>query len=71
MPETPAPTDHISPESLPPVGILSRGGSFPADTNLSVGYFEGVKCWPRRGGAGLSDLMQPAKDGNCRDGTHG
>jgi Protein of unknown function (DUF2950) len=27
MPETPAPTDHTSPKSLPPVGILSRGRS--------------------------------------------
>ena len=27
MPETPVQTDHIRPKSLPPVGILSRGGS--------------------------------------------
>ena len=27
MPEIPVPTDHIRPKSLPPVGILSRGGS--------------------------------------------
>jgi hypothetical protein len=31
----------VSKKSLPPVGILSRGGSFPADTNQLLGYLQG------------------------------
>ena len=37
----PAPTDHTRPESQPLVGILSRGGSNAADTNLRMGYQKG------------------------------
>jgi hypothetical protein len=69
MPETPAPTDHISPESLPPVGILSRGGSSVRNLYRRSVYFRGAGQSSRSRLCGVSAIHEIASANHACEST--